>query len=106
MNFKRGLGFEAFASVYLITFVLLFNSLQVNSLIYVGCYESSTADDVFAEDGLNLQQCTTASSSISGNCFAGNNPYYKVNAFSMTVDKCSQICITTYGYIYAGLNNG
>jgi hypothetical protein len=32
--------------------------------------------------------------------------YYEVYSKSMTVDKCIQLCIVTWGFKYAGLNQG
>jgi hypothetical protein len=70
--------------------------------VYTGCYLSSNTDDVFNEN-LTPAQCNA--SAIAPDYCDQNNGYNEIYSnSSMTVEKCVQICITTYGYKYAGIN--
>ena len=82
----------------------LTSTTETTAFNYVGCYQTSNSFDVFVETTFTDDQCNTAANSISdGNCDTGGNPYNQVWSTSMTVEICIQICITTYGYKYAGL---
>ena len=65
---------------------------------------SSNTDDVFNEN-LTPTQCSASALSIGGSCvqFNGVNEVYST---SMTIENCLQICSTTNGFAYAGLNSG
>ena len=50
---------------------------------------------------ITLDECLAASV-LGGTCYLGGT-YYFVRSNCMTVETCIQICITNYGYKYAGL---
>ncbi len=72
----------------------------------VGCYPSLSCSnaDVFVETGLSLAQCkseaATYSMSVMSLCSTVCQVY---SATSMTIEICLQICVTKYGYKYAGI---
>ncbi len=75
----------------------------------VGCYPSlSSCDnsDVFVETGLTSAQCTSAATAHSMSVRSVSLCGIACQVFSstsMTVEICLQICVTTYGYSYAGI---
>ena len=77
----------------------------------VGCYASTSGcyySDVFVES-LTSSQASTAAASFSptmtacvGGC-ASCSRYAFYSTTTMTVEKCLQACITTYGFKYGGV---
>ena len=73
------------------------------SIYNVGCFYTNNGLNVFTES-LNATQCEN----IEANndtlvCYLGGVTNF-IDSASMTVEKCLEICITTYGFKYAGLN--
>ena len=92
--------------------VLLFYNIFLLTLkiaaTYVGCYQSTNNCNAFVETSFTSSQCSTEAASISGGiCYTRcDDSHYFLKSSSMTVDICVGICITKYGYKYAGLNFG
>ena len=55
---------------------------------------------------MTLSQCNTAAVSVLGGSCGSYGIYYEVQSSSMTVEICYQICVISFGYTYAGLNQG
>ena len=73
------------------------------SIYNVGCFYTNNGLNVFTET-LNLTQCETVDThSDSLVCYLGGTTNF-IDSDKMTVEKCMEICITTNGFSYAGLN--
>lgn len=48
----------------------------------------------------------TLANSCTGTCSSCTKTYYQVYSSSMTAELCLIICVTTYGFKYAAINQG
>jgi hypothetical protein len=73
------------------------------SIYNVGCYYTNNGLNVFAET-INTTQCEDIdANSDSLVCYIGGVTNF-IDSASMTVEKCMEICVTTFGFSFAGLN--
>ena len=75
---------------------------KASANIYVGCHPSVNGDDVFYE---NLMQAQCNSAAIAPDYCLQSNGYNQIYSNAMTVEKCLGICVSTFGFKYAGLNS-
>ena len=76
------------------------SSPTINNL---GCFYTNNGLNVFTES-INTTQCEDVEKNNDTLvCYIGGVTYFIDSAW-MTVEKCLEICITTYGFRYAGLN--
>ena len=69
---------------------------------YIGCYICDSSFKVFNEA---FNECNS-SQILPDSCRSYNGYSYIYSANDMTVERCLKICVTTYGYKYAGIISG
>ncbi len=100
---------------------------SLEKFTFVGCYKSFSSWDVFKDSLSELQCQLTAQDVQQGVCLTGNcdawsysyicsntqcfwsacsKYYFKIYSAKMTNEMCTQICINTLNYTYAGTNQG
>ena len=69
---------------------------------YVGCFYTNNGLNVFT-DSITMSQCRMAETKgLPLVCYIGGETHF-LDSHLMTIELCLEMCITTYGYRYAGL---
>jgi hypothetical protein len=70
---------------------------------YVGCFYTDNGLNVFT-DSITMSQCRMAETKgLPLICYIGGESTHFLDSHLMTIELCLEMCITTYGYRYAGL---
>ena len=68
----------------------------------VGCFYTNNGLNVFT-DSITMSQCRMAETKgLPLVCYIGGETHF-LDSHLMTIELCLDMCITTYGYRYAGL---
>jgi hypothetical protein len=102
-------GSQKLIKMNLLFYLLRLIKIKVNPVMTslprynVGCFYTNNGLNVFTET-INTTQCETIDSdSDSLVCYLGGTTNF-IDSDKMTIEKCLEICITTYGFSFAGLN--